>query len=74
MHQVATQRTKPYIKVEFPHINDSIERVKEVGMETKKKLGDLTAAAHKAGIYDMNVPQNSVTKGTVVKARLIPLP
>lgn len=62
--QVATQRTKPYIKVEFPHINDSIERVKEVGMETKKKLGDLAAAAQKAGIYDLNVPKNSVSKGT----------
>lgn len=59
---VATQRTKPYIKMEIPHINDSIERVKEVGSETKKKLSDLRAAANKAGIQDLAVPQNTVTK------------
>ncbi len=59
---VATQRTKPYIKMEFPHINDSIERVREVGSETKKKLSDLHAAALKAGIKDLAVPKNNVTK------------
>jgi hypothetical protein len=59
---VATARVKGAAKAEIPHINDNIGKLEGLGVQTQKKLEDITAAATAAGVPNLQIPVNSVSK------------
>lgn len=60
--QVATARVKGAAKVEIPHMEDHISKLEGLGLQTQKKLEDISSAALAAGVHGLEVPVNSVTK------------
>ena len=61
--QVATARVKGAAKVEIPHVDDHVSKIECVGVQTQKKLEDIRGASVAAGVPDLRIPINSVTKG-----------
>lgn len=59
---VATARVKGAAKAEIPHVNDHISKVEGLGIQTQKKLEDIAAAAAAAGVANLQVPINNVTR------------
>jgi len=59
---VATARVKGAAKAEIPHIEDNIGKLEGLGVQTQKKLEDITAAAAAAGVPNLQIPFNSVNK------------
>ncbi len=59
---VATARVKGAAKAEIPHIDDNIGKLEGLGVQTQKKLEDITAAAAAAGVPNLQIPVNSVSK------------
>lgn len=59
---VATARVKGAAKAEIPHIDDHISKLEGLGVQTQKKLENISSAASAANIYNLQVPHNSVTK------------
>jgi hypothetical protein len=60
---VATARVKGAVKAEIPHVDDHISKLEGLGVQTQKKLEDIAAAAEAAGVPNLQVPYNCVTKG-----------
>lgn len=60
---VATARVKGAVKAEIPHVDDHVSKLEGLGVQTQKKLEDITAAAVAAGVPNLQVPYNCVTKG-----------
>lgn len=61
--QVATPRVRTAIKAEIPQLDDHVSKLQAVGVQTQSKLQDIQAAAASVGVYDLQVPENCVTKG-----------
>jgi hypothetical protein len=59
---VATARVKGAAKAEIPHIDDNIGKLEGLGVQTQKKLEDISAAATAAGVPNLQIPVNSVSK------------
>ncbi|KAL4539615.1 hypothetical protein Ndes2437B_g02021 [Nannochloris sp. 'desiccata'] len=59
---VATARVKGAAKAEIPHIDDNIGKLEGLGVQTQKKLEDITAAAAAANVPNLQIPFNSVSK------------
>ncbi|KAK9806750.1 hypothetical protein WJX72_001396 [[Myrmecia] bisecta] len=59
---VATPRVRTAVKADIPHIDDHVSKLQAVGIQTQNKLQDIRAAAAAVGIYDIQVPHNTVTK------------
>lgn len=59
---VATARVKGAAKAEIPHVDDHVSKVEGLGVQTQKKLEDIAAAAVAAGVPNVQVPINCVTK------------
>ena len=61
--QVATPRVRTAAKAEIPHLDDHVSKLHAVGNMTQNKLQDINSAAIAVGVYNINVPYNTVTKG-----------
>ena len=61
--QVATPRVRTAAKAEIPHLDDHVSKLHAVGNMTQNKLQDISAAAIAVGVYNIQVPYNTVTKG-----------
>eukprot|EP00887_Chlorella_sp_A99_P000045 scaffold16.g45.t1 len=59
---VATARVKGAAKLEIPHVDDHVSKIECVGVQTQKKLEDIRGASTAAGVPDLHIPINSVTK------------
>eukprot|EP00887_Chlorella_sp_A99_P003348 scaffold26.g3348.t1 len=59
---VATARVKGAAKLEIPHVEDHVSKIECVGVQTQKKLEDIRGASTAAGVPDLGIPINSVTK------------
>lgn len=59
---VATARVKGAAKAEIPHVDDNVGKLEGLGVQTQKKLEDIAAAATAAGVPNLQVPLNCVTK------------
>ncbi|KDD74522.1 hypothetical protein H632_c1256p0, partial [Helicosporidium sp. ATCC 50920] len=59
---VATARVKGAAKAEIPHVDDHVSRIECVGVQTQRKLEDIRAAGEAAGVSDLVLPVNCVTR------------
>lgn len=50
-------------KAEIPHLDDHVSKLHAVGNMTQSKLLDISGAAAAVGVYNLQVPHNTVTKG-----------
>ncbi|KAL6771657.1 CHYB1B [Auxenochlorella protothecoides x Auxenochlorella symbiontica] len=59
---VATARVKGAAKADIPHVDDHVSKIECVGVQTQRKLEDIAAAGAAAGVADLRVPVNCVTR------------
>lgn len=59
---VATARVKGAAKTDIPHVDDHVSKLEGLGIQTQRKLEDIAAAAVTAGVPNLQVPINCVTR------------
>lgn len=61
--QVATPRVRTAAKADIPHVDDHVKMLAGLGNQTQQKLMDIQAAAAAVGVFGLQLPHNTVTKG-----------
>ena len=55
-------------KADIPHVDDHVKMLAGLGNQTQQKLMDINAAAAAVGVFGLQLPHNTVTKGAGTEA------
>lgn len=70
--QVATPRVRTAAKADIPHVDDHVKMLAGLGNQTQQKLMDINAAAAAVGVFGLQLPHNTVTKGVASFPKVLP--